>query len=372
MVSQKIKFQNRDQASFFGVLRQNIDQYFQTNNIEKTGGSKIMVKAIVMLSMYFIPYIIVLTAGLPNYLNLILCFVMGLGVAGTGMSVMHDAIHGSFSSNKLVNDIFGASLYFLGGNVQNWDIQHNKLHHTYTNIHEVDEDITGKFLLRLSFQDKMKSVHRFQHIYAFFLYGLMTISFLWKDFKEIGVYKEMSKLGFVKAFTGKELLRLYISKIAYVLFIMVLPLTVLDISFGQWFLGFMVMHLTAGIILSTIFQLAHVVEDAHHPNPDDKGIVDSAWAVHQLLTTSNFFGKNRLLSWYIGGLDFQIEHHLFPTISHIHYRKIAPIVEKTAKEFGINYNSKGSFTNALKSHIKMLKDLGTKQDFALSNQTLSL
>lgn len=367
MITQKIKFQNKEQASFFSVLRQNIDQYFQTNQIDKTGGSKIMIKAIIMLSIYFVPFIIILFGSFNNYVNLFLCFVMGLGVAGTGMSVMHDAIHGSFSSNKVINEIFGASLYFLGGNVQNWDIQHNKLHHTYTNIHEVDEDITGKFLLRLSFQEKMKSVHRFQHIYAFFLYGLMTLSFLWKDFKEIRVFKEMSKSGLVKAFTTNELIRLFASKIAYVLFILVLPLSILDISFGQWFLGFMIMHLTAGIILSTIFQLAHVVEDAHHPFPDSNGIVENSWAVHQLMTTSNFFGKNKLLSWYIGGLDFQIEHHLFPTISHIHYRKIAPIVEKTAKDFGINYNSKGSFTNALKSHINMLKDLGSKQNFSLSN-----
>jgi linoleoyl-CoA desaturase len=283
---------------------------------------------------------------------------MGLGVAGVGMSVMHDAIHGSFSASSKLNKFFGASIYLLGGNVYNWDVQHNKLHHTYTNLHDIDEDITGKFMLRLSSGDKLKAVHRFQHIYAFFLYSLMTISFLWKDFKEIGLYNKMAESGLVKPYPRKELVNLIISKIAYVLFIGVLPMMVLDITFGQGFAGFMAMHCTAGIILSTVFQLAHIVEGAGQPAVDDKGNIENAWAIHQLNTTANFAGNNKILSWYIGGLDYQVEHHLFPNISHIHYPAIASIVKSTAEDFGIVYNNKQSFINGLRSHVRMLHNLG--------------
>jgi linoleoyl-CoA desaturase len=289
---------------------------------------------------------------------LFLTVVMGLGVAGVGMSVMHDAIHGSFSASSKLNKFFGASIYLLGGNVYNWDVQHNKLHHTYTNLHDIDEDITGKFMLRLSSGDKLKAVHRFQHIYAFFLYSLMTISFLWKDFKEIGLYNKMAESGLVKPYPRKELVNLIISKIAYVLFIGVLPMMVLDITFGQWFAGFMAMHCTAGIILSTVFQLAHIVEGAGQPAVDDKGNIENAWAIHQLNTTANFAGNNKILSWYIGGLDYQVEHHLFPNISHIHYPAIASIVKSTAEDFGIVYNNKQSFINGLRSHVRMLHNLG--------------
>jgi linoleoyl-CoA desaturase len=87
--------------------------------------------------------------------------------------------------------------------------------------------------------------------------------------------------------------------------------------------------------------------------------------VHQLQTTSNFAGKNRILSWYIGGLDYQIEHHLFPSISHIHYHSISPIVKETAREFGLDYNAKTDFLNALGSHIRMLRNMGT-QSMALA------
>lgn len=357
----RVKFLNKDKSLFFSVLRDNVDSYFHDNQIDKTGGQPILFKAICMLTLYLGSFALILTGRFSDWQMLGLTVVMGIGVAGVGMSVMHDAIHGSFSEHRWINKLFGASLYLLGGNVYNWEIQHNRLHHTYTNIHDVDEDITGKFLLRLSCGDRLKAIHRYQHIYAFFLYSLMTISFLWKDFKEISLYNQMSKTGLVKSFPRKEIIYLIIGKIAYVLFIAVLPIYVLDLSFGQWLIGFFAMHCVAGLILSTIFQLAHIVEGACQPSPDEKGNLENAWAIHQLHTTSNFASKNYALSWYIGGLDYQIEHHLFPHISHVHYRAISPIVRDTALEFNIPYNDKASFANGLDSHIRMLKYLGTTQ-----------
>jgi len=354
----KVNFTNQEKSVFFSALRANIDAYFEKSKIEKTGGNKLLFKASMMLSLYLIPFGLILSGHFSNMQMLFMTLLMGFGVAGVGMSVMHDAIHGSFSSSSMINRIFGASLYLLGGNVYNWDIQHNKLHHTYTNIHDIDEDITGKFLLRLSSEDKLKSIHRLQHIYAFFLYSLMTFSFLWKDFKEIRLYNKMSETGLVAAFPRKELVLLILTKIGYIFFIGVLPLSVLNITFGQWFLGFLVMHFIAGIILSTVFQLAHVVEGVAQPTPDENGNIENAWAIHQLNTTANFSGRNKILSWYIGGLDYQVEHHLFPKISHIHYPAMSSIVKKTAEDFGIMYNNKFSFLNGLRSHVKMLYNLG--------------
>ncbi len=354
----KVNFTNKEKSVFFSTLRTNIDSYFEKNNLRKTGGPKLIFKAVFMLSLYLIPFGLILVLDLSYLQMFLLTILMGIGVAGVGMSVMHDAIHGSLSSSPFVNKLFGSSLYLLGGNVYNWEVQHNKLHHTYTNIHHMDEDITGKFMLRLSSDEKLKSVHRFQHIYAFFLYSLMTFSFLWKDFKEIPLYNKMSKSGIVPRFPKKQYLILILSKLAYIVFIFVLPMLLLEISFLQWFIGFFTMHVIAGIILSTVFQLAHVVEGAEQPVVDEKGNIENAWAIHQLNTTANFAGKNKILSWYIGGLDHQVEHHLFPQISHIHYPAMAYIVKKTAEEFGVMYNDKMSFFKGLNSHIRMLYNLG--------------
>ncbi|MFZ1750257.1 MAG: acyl-CoA desaturase [Saprospiraceae bacterium] len=357
-ISSKVKFINQDKTLFYTALRANIEAYFEKNKVSKTGGSRLIVKALIMLFLYIIPYGLILSGNFSLTQMLLLTIPMGLGVAGVGMSVMHDAIHGSFSGIPLVNKIFGASLYLLGGNVYNWEIQHNNLHHTYTNIHHMDEDITGKFLLRLNNDEKLKSVHRYQHLYAFFLYGLMTFSFLWKDFKEIPLYNKLAKSGIVPKYPKKEFVILIFTKIAYVIFICMLPLYVLDISFWQWFLGFFTMHLIAGIILSTVFQLAHVVEGAEQPIRNDEGNIENEWAIHQLNTTANFAGKNKFLSWYIGGLDYQVEHHLFPRISHIHYPAMSSIVKKTAEDFGLSYNNKSSFVQGLRSHVIMLYNLG--------------
>lgn len=355
---QKIKFTNTTASSFFPTLRKRVDHYFSANGIRKSGGNGLLCKAAFMLSLYLVPYFLILSGQFSVGVMAILCVLMGLGVAGVGMSVMHDAIHGSLASSAALNRFFGASIYLLGGNAYNWEVQHNRLHHTFTNIHSVDEDITGKFLLRLSHGDKRQRIHRFQYIYAFVLYGLMTLSFLWKDFKEISLFNQLAKAGITKPFPRKELIRLIWTKLVYVGFILVAPMLATDISFTQWLMGFFIMHITAGTILSTIFQMAHIVEGAEQPAPNADGNIENAWAIHQLETTSNFAGRNRALSWFIGGLDYQIEHHLFPSISHVHYHALSPIVKATALEFGLPYNAKANFSHALASHVRALRTLG--------------
>lgn len=348
---------NKDKSQFFPVLRERVDAYFREEGVSKQGNYALVWKGVVMLSMLLIPYGLILSNQLSPWALLGLAVVMGLGTAGVGMSVMHDANHGSFSGIPWVNTLFSSCLYLIGGNVLNWKVQHNTLHHTYTNIHDVDEDITGKFLLRLSYSDKPMPIHRYQHVYAFLLYGLMTISFFVKDFRQAYKYNHSADNKLVKPFSKREVTTLIISKLFYLVFIAVVPLVVTDLTFGQWVTGFLVMHFTAGLVLSTIFQLAHVVEGAEQPAPDENGIVGNAWAIHQMRTTANFRCPV-WLSWYIGGLDFQIEHHLFPTVSHIHHRALSPIVQRTAVEYGISYNNKESFPEALTSHISMLKVLG--------------
>ncbi|MGV3557512.1 fatty acid desaturase family protein [Larkinella arboricola] len=359
MRSQTVKFSNRNQSQFFPVLRQRVDQYFQQKTISKLGNQSLVWKGLTMLSLLLVPYGLILSNQFSPWVCLGFAIIMGLGTAGVGMAVMHDANHGSFSRIPWINAFFSATLYLLGGNVLNWKIQHNTLHHTYTNIHEVDEDITGKFLLRLSHGDPHWKIHRYQHIYAFFLYGLMTLSFLVKDFRQAYRYTRHKGSKLIKPFSKLDIGILLLSKVIYGVFIALLPLLMTDLSFGQWLLGFLVMHLTAGLILSTIFQLAHVVEGAEQPAPDMEGMITTAWAIHQLQTTANFRCPVAL-SWFIGGLDFQVEHHLFPTISHVHYRALSHIVQQTAQEYALPYNRKESFFYAIRSHIRMLKVLGTR------------
>jgi linoleoyl-CoA desaturase len=276
---------------------------------------------------------------------------------------MHDANHGATSPSKTVNKLLGSTMYLLGASAFNWRIQHNVLHHTYTNVFEVDEDIETKFIIRLSPYAELKKIHKYQHIYAFALYSFMTFSMLFKDF--IKVFRYTSKNSqFKKKNTNqlKEVAILFSTKILYLFVAIGLPLLLVDITWWQLLIGFCVAHFTTGFILSVIFQMAHVVEDTeHHHIPENGQNLENTWAVHQLHTTADFARNNKLLSWYIGGLNFQIEHHLFPHICHVHYKALSEIVKNTAIEFNLPYNEMPTFRSAIVSHLKTLKALGSNE-----------
>ncbi len=356
---QTVKFLTRDKTKFFKTLNKNVNNYFKENNIKKTGNWKLYTKAIVMFALFMVPVIVLLTVDMPNWARILLTIITGIGMAGVGMNVMHDANHESFSSKKWVNKLMGSSIYILSGNVYNWKVQHNVLHHTYTNIHGMDEDIDAGRIIRFSKHAKWMKIHKFQKFYSIFLYGLLTINWaITTDFKQMHQYLK-KKLSYGKfPNPKKEWSILIITKILYYSFWIVLPIAVMDIKWWQVLIGFFVMHYTAGMILSVIFQLAHVVPKTEMPLPDENGQMKHTWAIHQLYTTSNFAIDNRLVNFYTGGLNHQVEHHIFPHISHIHYKNISKIVRDTAKEFNLPYNEYKTMMGAFAEHFKQLSYLG--------------
>jgi linoleoyl-CoA desaturase len=353
-----------EEIDFVKALKKNVKEYFTSNGISKKGNWKMVVKTIVLLSLYIAPFIILLTVPVPTWLAIVLVVLSGFGIAGVGMSVMHDACHGAYSKRKWVNDMLGGTNYLLGANSLNWILQHNVLHHTYTNISGMDEDIDEKAIIRLSENTPLKKYHRFQHFYAGFLYGLMTLSMLVKDFSKLKEYHEKGLLEGQNKKMATEYVKMLIRKALYVGVVFVLPLIFTDYKWYQILFGFFLAHWVASVILSFIFQLAHVVEGPEQSDMVD--VVHNDWYVHQLHTTANFARNNKILGWYVGGLNFQVEHHLFPSICHIHYPKIAPIVEATAKEYGIPYHVNRTLGSALLSHMRHLKHLGRHQKISVA------
>lgn len=353
-----IKFVNKDKGLFTATLRKNVNDYFLKNGKSQKGNWTILLKALAMLSLYFGPFIMLLIFPMSSWFVFPISILMGIGMSGIGMSVMHDAVHGSFSNFAWLNKLFGTSMYFIGGNTFNWKVQHNLLHHTYTNIEGYDEDIDPKGVLRLSLQSKLKSVHRYQHIYAFFLYSLMTLSRTVNEFKQLSRYNKKGLTCQQGSTPRKEMIKLTLTKAAYLSVFLVLPMLIAPFSWWIVLLGFVTMHLTAGIFMTIVFQMAHLVEEAEQPLPNVQGVIENEWTIHELETTANFARKSRIFGWMIGGLNYQVEHHLFPYISHIHYRAISPIVKQTALEFGVRYNENKTFFGAISSHIRMLKKLG--------------
>jgi len=355
-----IKFAANEKSLFFPTLKKRVDAYFKEKNISRNANNRMVIKTVVLLGSYIVPFLLILFLSPPFWISLLLWIVMGMAISGIGMSIMHDANHGAFSRNPVVNKWLGNTINLAGAGVVNWKLQHNVLHHTYTNIADMDEDIRDRGVIKLSPHSEAHRIHRYQWMYAFFFYGILTL--YWVILKDFIQYHTFIKTGVNKQ-TSREnhnmLAGLISIKLIYFGIFFLVPIFIFKIPFTQILAGFLLMHFVAGLILTVIFQLAHAVEGTAYPLANEKGIIEKDWAIHQLETTVNFSPGNKFLTWYSGGLNFQIEHHLFPKICHVHYPELAPIVKQTAKEFGLNYLENKSFIQALKSHAESLRRFGS-------------
>lgn len=358
----RYKFSKQINQEFTAILKSRVNAYFKETDLSQNGGAQMIVKSIVALSLYFGPFAFVLFSGVTNLWILFGLYVlMGLSASFIGTAVMHDALHSSYSKNKAVNYIMGISAVMLGADPNMWKFQHNVLHHTYTNIEHADEDIASRYVFRFTPNQPKRWFHRYQHIYAVLFYAMSTILWVtYRDFVKIVTYK---KKGLIKS--KQEFRRLYakmvVRKIVYYSIFIGLPVLLTPLSIWIILALWATMLVVTGVLLSLIFQSAHVVPSTEFISQDSE-IIEQNWTVHQIVTTSNFAMHNKVLSWFIGGLNYQVEHHLFPNICHIHYPKIAKIVQATTKEYNLPYFAEKTFFSAVWKHFKMLRDLGKKEN----------
>ena len=324
-------------------------------------------KTIIMMTLFIVPLILLGSGLVTSVWILFLLYIMaGLGMAGIGMGVMHDAIHGSYSKNKKINTLLGYSFNLIGANQTVWKIQHNILHHTYTNIDQADDDLNAPFFLRFSPHAKHYWIHQFQHIYIWFFYGISTISWITtKDFVRLKRYKNMGFLNKKNEYK-KKLVAMTAWKLFYYSYAIVLPMIMLPFAWWVILLAFISMHFVTGLLVSTVFQIAHIMPDIEFPLPNEQGLMNDNWYSHQFATTSNFSPNSNLLFFLIGGLNYQVEHHVLPDVCHVHYKKLTKIVSETAQEYGMPYHVKKSFVRAIWDHTMMLRLLGKKQKLSIA------
>ena len=316
-------------------------------------------KSVLILVWFGASYTAFLLSSDSVPLSIVSVVAMAQGIVLIGFNIMHDANHGSYSSRPLVNRLLGFTLDLVGGSSLLWRSKHNILHHTYTNVHELDDDLDVPSILRFSPIAPLKPWHRFQQWYAFPLYCLLTL--LWvveSDFNKY-ISGRIGRYELPRPSAGET--ALFISaRLFYFGYTLVLPMFFYPVLHVVGY--FLLLHAIAGLSLSLVFQVAHVVGGRTFVEADDvQGVIDNEWAIHQVETTANFAANSRIARWYCGGLNYQIEHHLFPRTCHIHYPAISGIVEQTCKEFGIDYVSYPTFRSALSEHRRFLKLLGREE-----------
>ncbi|PQJ08952.1 acyl-CoA desaturase [Flavipsychrobacter stenotrophus] len=347
---------NNKKAVFFKSLKGDVEGYFAEGRIQKTGDWRLYIKSLILilsaLALYF--YLLTYSYSLP--IGMILSSVLGFVLSGIGFNIMHDANHGSYSSKKWVNDLMGLTLNALGSNAFIWKQKHNIIHHTYTNVDGIDDDIAKSPLIRQSSTQVWKPLHRIQHIYLWVIYALSSILWIFvTDFVKYGTRKIYTTE--LKNMTFKEHFIFWFSKALYIFFYIIIPIAI--VGSQRWLVGFICMHITLGLSLAVVFQLAHVVEETEFEFcGDDDVVIENEWAIHQLRTTANFAPGNLFITWFVGGLNYQIEHHLFPRISHVHYPALSKIIQAKCVEFGIQYNSIPTMGSAIASHYRHMRSLG--------------
>ena len=343
--------------SFHADLKKRINQYFTEGGISPTGNYKLFTKAAILVTSFVFFYVHLVFFTPQPAVALIECVLFGITGAALCFNLMHDGAHGSFSKSRGLNAVVAHAWDAIGGSTFIWKMKHNIIHHSYTNVDGLDDDIDVKPWLRMSETQKRYKAHRFQYIYFWLIYPLtylfmIFVQDLLKYFrKRIGdmPLKKMSTLDHVD---------FWAFKILYLGYFIALPIYIL--GFKSFIIGYLIYSLTLGFILSIVFQLAHTVEHTAFPMPDaTTNRFEDEWAIHQIKTTANFATNNPVVSWFVGGLNFQVEHHLFPKISHIHYPQISKIVRQACKDYGLEYIENHKMTQAVASHVSYLKHLGT-------------
>ena len=353
--TEKVSFANQ-KVAVFTELKKRVKNYFATTGFESSGNASLYAKALFFISTYITGYATLMFLSPPGWLALCICAYLGFTAAAIGFNLMHDGSHGSFSNKQWLNTLCAYSINFLGGDALLWKNKHNIIHHTFTNIEGHDQDIAMMPILRSNILQKKYSLHKYQHIYCFVVYGLSSV--LWVFILDYIKYFT-GKVGNIKiaGMTAKDHVIFWITKVSYIALYLIVPSMIW--GWGYTILGFIVYHFMLGTTLSIVFQLAHVVEETEFTDKHfENNKIDDEWAIHQLKTTANFATESKLVSWYTGGLNFQVEHHLFPRVSHIHYPQISRLVKETCLEFNIAYHEYTSMAKAFASHLLYLRKMG--------------
>lgn len=351
--SLKIKFQKGQEGEFFDTVKKRVEEYFKRNGYDRHANLRINIKILILFTLYFALFALIYSNIFQGIQLIFLYSVLGFVTSLICCNFCHDLLHGSYFRSQKLNRILGYIYDINGLSSYMWRITHNMRHHTFTNIPGHDEDIDKAILLRLSPKDELYAFHRYQHIYAFILYFLTSLNWAYySDWK--GLYEESKRMVIPK----KDLFLFVFFKAINLAIFLILPMLLLSAPWWQIILGFLCMHFVGGFFSAIIFQLGHVIEHVEYPEPDPEGHIPNRWAIHEMQTTSNFSSGSSFWTWLAGGLNHQIEHHLFPHVCHIHYPSIYKIVEGTAEEFNVPYHNQPSFSSAVKSHFRVLKRLG--------------
>ena len=354
--SQHTRLKFGDNGTFQAELRRRVDAYMQQHGIRPRDCWQMYLKSAILLGTAAASYTLLVFFASTWWQALPLSLLLGLAVAGIGFNIMHDAGHGAYSKHPWINKLMSMTLDMVGGSSYIWHWNHAVFHHTYVNITEHDTDVElGKFA-RLTPHQKRRFFHRWQHFYLWPLYGMLAIKWhLISDFYQV-IVGRIGRQSIPRP-KGWDLVVFLGGKAVFFTLAFAIPLMVHSVWIVVLF--YALISIVLGMVLSIVFLLAHVVDNADFPVPNEQsGRMEHSWAVHQIETPVDFTRGSRIAAWLLGGLNFQIEHHLFAKICHVNYPAISKVVEETCREYGVRYREHRTFFSGMVSHFRWLRLMG--------------
>jgi len=356
----KLKFTKDEGSDFYKELNERIEQYFSEKGIRKTG-NKIMIFKIILyfsLDILFYGLMITSTTTLGFYTFYLL---MGLSVLLTAFNISHDAAHGVAVKSKFWNKLlFSLSFNLQGNNAYVWGKNHNESHHLYTNVEGSDIDVLNNPLFRMIESQELKWFHRYQFIYAPFLYLLYSIN--WFFFRETLMLFNLSSRTIKIEIPRNEVVKLIIYKLLYIGYMVILPIYLLPFGWQTVLLAFLLNHFMVSILFVGVLGVSHLSDYVEHPVPDQNNKLDMSWPKLQMCTSVDYNADSIFFNWTLGGFNAHALHHLLPNICHVHYLEILPIFRELAQKHGLNYMEM-PYAKSLASHFRFLKGMGTLQTF---------
>jgi len=343
-------------GDFIVETRRDVERYLGSGRTRARGLVELYLKAVVGLGVLVGSWTALMFADPGVWLGLTALAGLWLGTMLTAFCVMHDANHGSYFRSRRLNHLLGwTGDSLLGFSSYAWRVKHNVAHHTYTNVDEYDADITQVPVARFMPTQEPRPWYRLQHLYIWPLYGLMGLR--WQTIGDVAALSRGSiGRSALRKPGGWDLAGLVGGKAIFVGWALALPMLV----YPWWLVlaAYAAFSAVVSLVMAVTFQLAHCVEEADFVTAGQATAERRIWAVHEVETTVNFCPRNRALTWALGGLNFQIEHHLFPGVPHTHYAHLAEIVQRNALRHGIRYTAHPTLRAALRSHYRHLRSMG--------------
>lgn len=351
-----VAFAAADRA-FAEDLARAVAHYFDARGLSRKANGAMVTKTVVILVWTAASYALIVAPDVSWGARWLACVALGFGFAGLGMNIAHDALHGAYSRRRWLNRLLGYSFDVMGASSYMWRFTHNIAHHGYTNVEGLDLDIDYDPILRMSPATPRRWYHRWQSWYAFVIYTAAGLHWVYvKDLKyfmrrRLGPFRELRHPATAWA-------TFLLGRLGVLTYTIVIPVVALEPAWWHFVVGYLTVHMVAGLTLALVFQVAHAVEGPAFTAPPPGGRLADSFQAHQLRTTADVACDNRLYSWYVGGLNFQVVHHLFPRICSIHYPALRPIVRDVAARHGLPLLEFPTVRAALRSHARHLRSLG--------------